>query len=102
MAEWRKAFKAGELEPGKARSLAFGDLKVALCRVGGEYFAIHDICTHDGGALDQGELEEDRIECPRHGAWFNVRTGKVLSLPAVKDIKTFPVKVEDGDVYVEC
>src|SRR4051812_10532370 len=101
MATWKKAFPATDLAPGKAKSVRFDSLQVAICQVGGEYFAIHDICTHDGGSLDQGELVEDRIECPRHGAWFNVRTGKVLSLPAVRDIRTFPVKAEGGDIFVE-
>jgi 3-phenylpropionate/trans-cinnamate dioxygenase ferredoxin subunit len=101
MAAWIKAFAADTLAAGKARSVRAGDLQIAVCRVGDEFFAIHDICTHDGGSLDQGELVEDRIECPRHGAWFNVRTGKVLSLPAVRDIKTFPTKLENGDIFVE-
>ncbi len=98
---WQKAFKAGELGAGRARSVQFGEWRVAVCRVGDDYHAIHDICTHDGGSLDQGELVDGRIECPRHGAWFDVKTGKVLSLPAVRDIRTFPVKVENGDVFVD-
>jgi 3-phenylpropionate/trans-cinnamate dioxygenase ferredoxin subunit len=101
MTEWKRALAVEELAPGRARSVRFGETQVAVCQVGQDYFAIHDLCTHDGGALDQGELVEDRIECPRHGAWFNVRTGKVLSLPAVRDIRTFPVKVEAGQIYVE-
>ena len=101
MAAWKKAFSTSELQPGRSKSVKYDGVQIAVCQVGQEYFAIHDICTHDGGSLDQGELVEDRIECPRHGAWFNVKTGKVLSFPAVKDIKTFPVKIENNEIYVE-
>jgi 3-phenylpropionate/trans-cinnamate dioxygenase ferredoxin subunit len=100
--EWKKAMMDSELALGKAKSAQFGALRVALCRLEDGVFAIEDVCTHDGGALDQGELMEGgRIECPRHGALFDVRTGKVLSLPAVKDVRRFNTKVENGEIYVE-
>src|SRR3712207_9141244 len=58
--------------------------RVALCNVSGEFYAIEDVCTHDAGPLDQGELIGSQIKCPRHGAKFDVTTGKALTLPAVK------------------
>jgi 3-phenylpropionate/trans-cinnamate dioxygenase ferredoxin subunit len=64
-------------------------------------YAIEDACTHDGGALDQGELEGCRIMCPRHGAYFDVRTGAALTLPAVMPVRTYAVRVEDDSVFVE-
>lgn len=74
---------------------------VLLCNVAGAFYAIEDTCTHDGGELDQGELEGTRIMCPRHGAYFDVTTGAALTLPAVVPVRTFPVLVEGEDVYVE-
>ena len=72
-----------------------------LANVDDEYYAIDDVCTHDGGPLDQGEVFDNEIECPRHGARFDVRTGKALTLPAVVPVKSYPVKVEGNDILVE-
>ena len=58
-------------------------------------------CTHDGGALDQGELEDCRIMCPRHGAYFDVRTGAALTLPAVMPVRTYAVRVQDDAIYFQ-
>lgn len=90
-----------EIAPGTTKCVRAGDLEVLLCNVEGSIFAIEDVCTHDGGALDQGELQGACIECPRHGAIFDVRTGAVLALPAVIPLMTFPVEVRDDDVYVD-
>ncbi len=101
MATWKLAFNASELEIGKARALDLGDgLRVAVCRTTDGIYAIEDVCSHDGGALDQGQLLGDKIECPRHGAMFDVKTGKALSLPAVKDIRSFGTKIENGEIYI--
>jgi 3-phenylpropionate/trans-cinnamate dioxygenase ferredoxin subunit len=77
------------------------DEDVALCNVGGEIYAVANVCTHDGGPLGEGHLLGDEIECPRHGARFNVRTGQVKSLPAIIPIPIFKVKVEGDDILVE-
>ncbi|MEO6912826.1 MAG: Rieske 2Fe-2S domain-containing protein, partial [Candidatus Baltobacteraceae bacterium] len=58
------------------------------------------VCTHDGGELDQGDLEDCRIRCPRHGALFDVRTGEALTLPAILPVPTYPVRIEGEDIYV--
>jgi 3-phenylpropionate/trans-cinnamate dioxygenase ferredoxin component len=67
----------------------------------GNFYAIGDVCTHENFLLSQGELFGLDVECPQHGSRFNVQTGKVTGLPAVLPAKTFPVTIEDGDVYVE-
>ena len=67
----------------------------------GNFYAIGDVCTHENFLLSQGELFGLDVKCPQHGSRFNLRTGKVTGLPAVFPAKTFPVTVEDGDVYVE-
>jgi 3-phenylpropionate/trans-cinnamate dioxygenase ferredoxin subunit len=74
---------------------------ILLCNVAGSIYAIEDVCTHDGGELDQGELEGERIMCPRHGAYFDVTTGQALTLPAILPVRTFPVRVEGDDVFLE-
>ena len=65
------------------------------------FYAIGDTCTHEEYSLCEGELWEMSVECPRHGSRFDVRTGKVTGLPAVIPAKTYPVTVENGDIYVE-
>jgi len=74
---------------------------VLLCNVDGELYAVEDVCTHDGGALDAGELDGCRVMCPRHGALFDVTTGKALTLPAVTPLPTYPVHVVGDDVSVD-
>lgn len=72
---------------------------IVLFSLKGEFLAIDDTCSHDNGPIGDGEIEGDEIICPRHGARFDLRTGKVRSLPAVTDIAVFPVRIIDG--YVE-
>ena len=67
----------------------------------GQYYCIDDVCTHDGGPLGEGELIEDQIECPRHGALFDVKSGRAVTLPAVVPVDTYPVRVEGGEVQVK-
>jgi 3-phenylpropionate/trans-cinnamate dioxygenase ferredoxin subunit len=67
----------------------------------GNFYAIDDVCTHENFLLSGGELDGCDVECPQHGSKFNVKTGKVTGLPAVIPARTFPVTVEDGDVYVD-
>ena len=103
MPEWVKIGETGAWppEPGQVKVIMPRDERIALCNVDGEFFAIDDVCTHDGGPLDQGDLLDDQIECPRHGALFDVRTGKALTLPAIFPIKTYPLKIEGNDILIE-
>ena len=89
------------IAPGTMMRVVVEGVPVLLCDVGGELYAVEDVCTHDGGALDGGELDGCRVMCPRHGALFDVTTGKALTLPAVVPLPTFPVRVDGDDVYVE-
>ena len=75
-------------------------VRIALCNVNGRFYAIDDVCTHDGGSLDQGELQDNLVECPRHGAKFDVTTGRPVVLPAVRPVKTYPVEVDGDEVKV--
>jgi 3-phenylpropionate/trans-cinnamate dioxygenase ferredoxin subunit len=86
--------------PGTTRRVEVAGAEMLLCNVAGTIYAIEDVCTHDGGALDQGELEGACVVCPRHGATFDVRSG-AATMPAVMPVATFPVEVRGDDVYVE-
>jgi 3-phenylpropionate/trans-cinnamate dioxygenase ferredoxin subunit len=102
MAKWIKVGEVGFVEPGQVKVIIpRPEVRIALANVDGEHYAIDDVCTHDGGPLDQGEVIGDQIECPRHGARFDVRTGKAMTLPAIFPVKTYPVKVEDKDILIE-
>ena len=90
-----------DVPPGTSKVFEIGDRAIAVCNVNGELYAIDDVCTHDEGSLEQGDLDGYEIECPRHGARFDVRTGEVQALPAVVPIDTFKVRVEGDDIEVE-
>src|SRR6186997_459516 len=73
---------------------------VVLMKVGGEFFCLDDVCTHDGGPLSEGRLDDHTIACPRHGAKFDIRTGKALTMPATVDTAAHEVKIEGEDILV--
>jgi nitrite reductase/ring-hydroxylating ferredoxin subunit len=89
-----------ELPEGERLFVQIGMEPIVLFNIAGQIFAIADRCSHDDGPLGEGELEGYRIICPRHGAEFDVRNGKVLQMPAVADIPAYPVKVIEGKIYV--
>ena len=96
--------KKSDIKPGEAKSYQLGDEKIVVCNVGGEYFAISDICSHDDGELVSNEsvlIDVCQLECPRHGARFDVKTGEAKKMPAVAPIKTYNVKVLDDKLEVE-
>jgi 3-phenylpropionate/trans-cinnamate dioxygenase ferredoxin subunit len=91
---------AGEIAPGQAREFDVGAWRVLVCNVGGELYAVEDVCPHDRGPLGEGRLRGPIIECPRHGARFDVRDGSVQAPPAVRPVPCLPVQVVDGQVVV--
>jgi 3-phenylpropionate/trans-cinnamate dioxygenase ferredoxin subunit len=93
--------KRDEISPGTAKKVEVDGVEVLLCNCDGTIYAVEDVCTHDGGPLDQGELMGCKIMCPRHGAIFDVTTGAALTLPAVVPLPTYTVRVEGDDVFVE-
>ena len=100
MSKWIDVVPAQELAPGSHRVVDADGVQIAVFNVNGEFLAVEDLCTHDGGELAAGELEGDVIVCPRHGAKFCLRTGAVLSPPAYEDVRSFPVRTEAGRVQV--
>ena len=100
--QWVVIGRVDDVPPGEVRVFDLPDGgSVAVCNADGKLYAVEDVCTHDGGPLGEGFLEGCAIECPRHGAQFDIRTGEVLRAPAYLPIKTFPVRAEDGRIEVE-
>jgi 3-phenylpropionate/trans-cinnamate dioxygenase ferredoxin subunit len=89
-----------ELPNGARKIVEVDGRAIAVFNIAGEYFAIADVCSHDDGPVAEGELYDYEIECPRHGARFDVRNGKVLSFPAIVGIPAYPVKVEGDEILV--
>ncbi|MGQ9488758.1 MAG: Rieske (2Fe-2S) protein [Armatimonadota bacterium] len=102
MATWVNVANVVQVPIGKAIVVYAGNRRLAICRpTEDEWYAIDDVCTHDGGPLGEGELLGYEIECPRHGAHFDVRTGEALTLPATRPVNAYRVRVEDNQVFVE-
>ena len=91
-----------DVPEGRVRAVACGGRSIAVANVEGELYAIDNLCTHDGGPLGDGRLVGSRVICPRHGAAFDARSGRALTLPAVRGVRAYGVTVEGGDVYVDC
>jgi len=89
-----------DLPEGERLFIEFGDCPIVILNIAGDFFAIADVCTHDDGPLGEGEIEDHEIICPRHGARFDVRTGTVQALPAVKGVPSFPVRVREGMIEI--
>lgn len=92
-----------ELPPGAHKVVEVDDVEIAVVNCGGEILAIEDRCSHDDGILLEGELDQERcrVECPRHGSVFDLRTGRPLNLPAYQPVDTYDVLIEDGTIKLE-
>jgi len=93
--------RTSQIAPGTTLRVDRAGDAVLLCNVDGTIYAIEDTCTHDGGELDGGALDGCRIECPRHGAFFDVTTGAALTLPAFLPVRTYSVRLEGEDIYID-
>jgi len=100
-ARWITVASATEIPVGGSRVLRLEDQPIAVFHLEEGWYAIDDVCTHDGGPVAEGRLEGCIIECPRHGATFDVRTGAALTFPAVSPVATYAVRVVGDDVQVE-
>jgi len=101
MAEWMDVAAQDELPPGSRKIVKTPYCEIAVFNLDGSFFAIEDVCSHDGGELASGACEGDQIICPRHGARFCIRDGRALTPPAYENIDTFPVRIEGGMVQVD-
>ena len=102
MNDFVRVAAAEEIPPGERLLVELDGVRIAVFNLDGDYYAIEDVCTHDGGPLVEGEiLEGCQVECPRHGARFDIRTGAALSMPAFEPTPAYVVQVEGGEIYVE-
>jgi 3-phenylpropionate/trans-cinnamate dioxygenase ferredoxin subunit len=95
-----KVATRNELPAGGKKLVEIDGRAIAVFNVDGNYYAIDDVCTHDGGPLAEGELIGSEIECPRHGARFDVRSGQPLCMPAIEPVAVHAVELKGDDVYV--
>jgi nitrite reductase/ring-hydroxylating ferredoxin subunit len=100
MTTWHKVCRLADLVEGEPYGTKLAGTPIGLFRVAGACHAVHDVCTHEFALLSQGYQEGAVIECPLHGARFDVVTGKCLAPPARDDLAVFPVKIEGDDVFV--
>lgn len=100
MAEFIRVAAVDEIVDGGRKSVVVDDIVVLVVRVGEQYFAVEDVCSHDGQPLTDGPVIDCSITCPRHGARFDLATGKPLCMPAVEPIPTLSVELRDDGVYV--
>src|SRR5512139_444619 len=87
--------RADEIAEGAIKTFMVNDRPIAVARSGDQIYAVDDLCTHDGGDLSEGDIVKGDIQCPRHGARFSLKTGKVTRMPAVEDIAIYEVKIEN-------
>lgn len=100
MSDWINVAHEGSLAEGEHAIVEVNGITVAVFMIDGHYYAIEDACTHDGAEIASGRLDGCEIVCPRHGARFCLKTGKVLSPPAYEDLTLYPVRVEGGRIQV--
>jgi len=89
-----------ELPPGERLFVEIDRQQIVIFNLGGQLYAIEDVCSHDDGPVGEGTLEGTTVVCPRHGARFDIRSGQALALPAVRDIPAYPVRVVDGQIEI--
>jgi 3-phenylpropionate/trans-cinnamate dioxygenase ferredoxin subunit len=100
MNDWVIVARLEQLPSGKHSVIEVDDTQIVVTNLDGQYYAIEDICTHDGGKLTGGTVEGDQIICPRHGARFCLRTGAALSAPAYEPTRSFPLRIENGVIQI--
>jgi 3-phenylpropionate/trans-cinnamate dioxygenase ferredoxin subunit len=101
MAGFVRVASRSDIPENEVRVFEVDGKSVAVANVSGSLYAIDDVCTHDGGPLGEGTVIGNTVECPRHGARFDVRTGRAVALPAVLPVHTYPVEVEGDEVKVQ-
>lgn len=101
MPEWVRVAAVEACPPGSLLGVAAGKERIVLANVEGDIYALMDRCSHQDFPLSDGELNGDRLECVYHGATFDVCTGRAMRLPAIRPVKTYPVEVRDGAVFVQ-
>ena len=97
---WIEAASVDDVPEGDVICADVGDSEIALCKIEGEIYAVDNICTHGLARLCEGFIDGHEIECPLHQGKFDVRSGKAMCDPVTEDVRTYPVKIADGKVFV--
>lgn len=100
MPDYELVAKVSEIPDGGRKSLVFDERAVLVFRIGNDFYAVEDVCSHDGQPLTEGPLAGHSVECPRHGARFDLRTGRPLCMPAVEPIAIFDVQIRGEDILL--
>ena len=100
MEKYIKVGQTSEISPGSGKCVEVAGNRIAIFNVEGQFYGIEDTCTHASGPLSEGSLAGEEVECPWHGASFNIKTGESTSLPASRNVKFFNVKVSDGEIEI--
>ncbi len=95
-----KVAEVSEIPPGDMKAVRVGNEEILLVNIDGSFHACDDVCTHSYASLSEGDLDGAEVQCPLHGATFNVSTGEVLTPPAVEALRLFEVRVEGSDVLI--
>ena len=95
-----KVAQVGDLSPGEMMTVDVGQERVLLVNVEGDVYACEDVCSHAYASLGEGDLNGEEVECPLHGACFNVTTGEVLSPPADENVRVFEIRIDGEDILV--
>ena len=98
--EFTKVCAENEIEEKGLKTINLNGRPIALAKYEGNVYALDDICTHDGGDLGEGDIVKGQIQCPRHGARFDLKTGQVTRMPAVMGINSYEVKIENGFIFI--
>ena len=101
MPQRHRVASVGAVPPGTGRAFSVEGRTLAVFNIGGRFLAIDDRCSHDCASLAEGGLEGTTVTCPRHGAEFDVTSGRALCLPAVEDVRSFPVFLNGDMIEVE-
>ena len=101
MPGFKRVASIEEIPPGEARVFIVDGVEIAVANLDGNFYAIDDVCSHDGGPLGEGPLSGAEVECWRHGARFDVRTGQPRALPAMLPVRTYPVVVVADEIRVD-
>lgn len=98
--EFMKVCREDDIAEGSIKNFNVGGKSIALAKDRGMIYAVDDVCTHDGGDLGGGDIVDGQVQCPRHGARFDLKTGEATQMPAVMRIRTYKVRIENGDVLI--
>lgn len=98
--EFHPVAKTADLEDGECIAVSVGRTDIGVYKLDGEFYALNDICTHAYAAMSDGYVENGQVECPLHGACFDIKTGKVLTAPASEDLDCYPVRIDGDQILV--